>query len=68
MKKIISKHPLAIRWFHWINFPVLGHDMEWPADLLGQQRVQSLGFGGNELIKFFPKSFYAGFAYPIPAG
>ena len=24
MKKIVKKHPLAIRWFHWINFPVLG--------------------------------------------
>src|ERR1041385_581024 len=23
MKKIVPKHPLAIRWFHWINFPVL---------------------------------------------
>ena len=23
MKKVIKKHPLAIRWFHWINFPVI---------------------------------------------
>ena len=23
MKKIVPKHPLAIRWMHWINFPVL---------------------------------------------
>lgn len=23
MKKLERKHPLAIRWFHWINFPVL---------------------------------------------
>ena len=22
-KKIIHKHPLAIRWFHWFNFPIL---------------------------------------------
>jgi len=22
-KRLIKKHPLAIRWFHWINFPVL---------------------------------------------
>src|SRR5580704_16455695 len=20
---LVKKHPLAIRWFHWINFPVL---------------------------------------------
>jgi hypothetical protein len=23
MKDLENKHPLAIRWFHWINFPVL---------------------------------------------
>ena len=23
MKKIKKKHPLAIRWFHWFNFPIL---------------------------------------------
>ena len=23
MKKIVKKHPLAIRWFHWLNFPLL---------------------------------------------
>src|SRR6266568_2961674 len=23
MKLLEKKHPLAIRWFHWINFPVL---------------------------------------------
>ena len=23
LKRIEKKHPLAIRWFHWINFPVL---------------------------------------------
>jgi thiosulfate reductase cytochrome b subunit len=23
MKKLVKKHPLAIRWFHWINFPLL---------------------------------------------
>src|SRR5918998_1475804 len=23
MKRIVHKHPLAIRWFHWVNFPVL---------------------------------------------
>ena len=24
MKRLVRKHPLAIRWFHWINFPLLG--------------------------------------------
>jgi thiosulfate reductase cytochrome b subunit len=23
VKKLVPKHPLAIRWFHWINFPLL---------------------------------------------
>src|SRR6185437_848820 len=23
IKKLVPKHPLAIRWMHWINFPVL---------------------------------------------
>ena len=23
MKRLARKHPLAIRWFHWINFPLL---------------------------------------------
>ena len=22
-KQVIFKHPLAIRWFHWLNFPIL---------------------------------------------
>ena len=23
LKRLIEKHPLAIRWFHWINFPLI---------------------------------------------
>ena len=23
MKRLVHKHPLAIRWFHWVNFPLL---------------------------------------------
>ena len=23
MKQLVKKHPLAIRWFHWVNFPLL---------------------------------------------
>jgi len=23
VKRLVRKHPLAIRWFHWINFPLL---------------------------------------------
>ena len=58
MKKLQKKHPLAIRWFHWINFPVLllmiwsGMLIYWAND------VYRLGFGSVTLIKFFPDWFY----------
>jgi thiosulfate reductase cytochrome b subunit len=58
MKKIIRKHPLAIRWFHWINFPVLGV-MIWSGLLIyWANDVYKIGFGSKTLFKFFPKSFY----------
>ena len=65
MKKIVSKHPLAIRWFHWINFPVLavmiwsGFMIYWAND------VYAVRIGGKELIKFFPKSFYEALNLPF---
>ncbi|SFP78046.1 cytochrome b/b6 domain-containing protein [Hymenobacter arizonensis] len=61
MKQIIEKHPLAIRWFHWVNFPVLslmiwsGIWIYWAND------VYRLGWGDTTLFKFFPKSFYQAF-------
>ena len=33
MAHIVKKHPLAIRWFHWINFPVLAL-MIWSGTLI----------------------------------
>ena len=33
MKRIVKKHPLAIRWFHWINFPLLAV-MIWSGTLI----------------------------------
>jgi thiosulfate reductase cytochrome b subunit len=58
MKQLVEKHPLAIRWFHWINFPVLalmiwsGLWIYWAND------VYRLGWGTTTLFKFFPQSFY----------
>jgi len=61
MKKIVRKHPLAIRWFHWINFPVLGV-MIWSGLLIyWANDVYKIGFGDKTLIKFFPQSFYQAF-------
>ena len=57
MKKIVKKHPLAIRWFHWINFPVLAI-MIWSGLLIyWANDVYRLGWGNKTLLKFFPDSF-----------
>lgn len=56
-KKIIKKHPLAIRWFHWINFPVLAI-MIWSGLLIyWANDVYRLGWGDKTVLKFFPDSF-----------
>lgn len=58
MKKIVVKHPLAIRWFHWINFPVIGV-MIWSGLLIyWANDIYGIKIGGRQLIKFFPQSFY----------
>ena len=65
MKKIVTKHPLAIRWFHWINFPVLTI-MIWSGLLIyWANDVYKIKIGGQEIIKFFPKSFYAALNVPF---
>ncbi len=64
MKRIVSKHPLAIRWFHWINFPVLGV-MIWSGLLIyWANSVYKIGFGSSTLLKFFPDSFYKALHIP----
>jgi len=64
MKKIVKKHPLAIRWFHWINFPVLGI-MIWSGLLIyWANDVYKIGFGSTTLLKFFPDSFYKALNIP----
>ena len=65
MKKIVKKHPFAIRWFHWINFPVIGV-MIWSGLLIyWANDVYKIGFGDKTLIKFFPQSFYDAFHIPF---
>lgn len=65
MKKIVSKHPLAIRWFHWINFPVLAV-MIWSGLLIyWANDVYSIKIDGKQIIKFFPNSFYQAFHIPF---
>jgi thiosulfate reductase cytochrome b subunit len=64
-KKIVKKHPLAIRWFHWINFPLLGI-MIWSGLLIyWANDVYKIGFGDTTLLKFFPDSFYKALNVPF---
>ena len=64
-KKIIAKHPLAIRWFHWINFPVLGV-MIWSGMLIyWANDVYRLGWGDKTILKFFPDSFNKALSIPF---
>lgn len=65
MKKVITKHPLAIRWFHWLNFPILAV-MIWSGLLIyWANDVYAVKIGGKELIKFFPQSFYEALHIPF---
>lgn len=58
MKQIIKKHSLAVRWFHWINFPVLTI-MIWSGLLIyWANDVYKIGWGDKTVLKFFPESFY----------
>jgi thiosulfate reductase cytochrome b subunit len=67
--QIVQKHPLAIRWFHWINFPVLtlmiwsGILIYWAVSGDGTDPANhgkyTITLFGHTLIRFFPDWFYA---------
>ena len=58
MKIIKEKHPLAIRWAHWINFPILTV-MIWSGLLIyWANDVYSVTILGHTFFHFFPDSFY----------
>jgi thiosulfate reductase cytochrome b subunit len=65
MKKVRVKHHLAIRWFHWINFPVLAI-MVWSGLLIyWANDIYAVKIGGRQLIRFFPQSFYDALHIPF---
>lgn len=65
MKRAIKKHPAAIRWFHWINFPILAV-MIWSGMLIyWANDIYKIGFGNNTVLKFFPQSFYQALHIPF---
>jgi thiosulfate reductase cytochrome b subunit len=57
MKKIVKKHPMAIRWFHWINFPVLAI-MIWSGLLIYWAYDPYMIKLGSASFHFFPDAFY----------
>ena len=42
MKRLEKKHLLAIRWLHWINFPLL-FVMIWSGMLIGIKSLKRIG-------------------------
>jgi thiosulfate reductase cytochrome b subunit len=66
MKRIIeNKHPLAIRWFHWINFPVLTL-MIWSGLLIyWAYHPYKITVGNVVLIQFFPDWFFKALHVPF---
>jgi thiosulfate reductase cytochrome b subunit len=53
-----EKHPLAIRWFHWISFPLL-FLMIWSGLLIyWANGIYRVGLGPITVIHFFPNWFY----------
>jgi thiosulfate reductase cytochrome b subunit len=65
--RLDKKHPLAIRWMHWINFPVL-FTMIWSGILIywndsdnaykHPHTVYRIGIGSFTLLRLFPDWFY----------
>jgi thiosulfate reductase cytochrome b subunit len=58
MNRLEAKHPRAIRWMHWINFPLL-LVMIWSGLLIyWANDVYSISVAGITLVHFFPGWFY----------
>ena len=65
--RLVEKHPRAIRWMHWINFPLLSI-MIWSGLLIywtdsippyrDPHEVYRVGFGHWTLVRFFPDWFW----------
>jgi hypothetical protein len=64
MKMLKKKHALAIRWFHWINFPVF-FLMIWSGLLIyWSNAVYRIGLGSYTLLTFFPERFFQALGIP----
>lgn len=64
-KQLEKKHPLAVRWLHWINFPLLLM-MIWSGVLIyWANPVYSIKLAGTQLFHFFPDWFYDALGIPF---
>ncbi len=64
-KRLEKKHPLAIRWLHWINFPLL-FLMIWSGILIyWANAVYGIRIFGYELFHFFPAWFNEALGIPF---
>ena len=64
-KQLEKKHPLAIRWLHWISFPLLSM-MIWSGLLIyWANAIYSVKLFGSELFHFFPAPFYEFLGIPF---
>ena len=64
-KQLEKKHPLAVRWLHWINFPLLTL-MIWSGILIyWANSVYGVKIFGYELFHFFPAWFYEFLGVPF---
>ena len=74
MRVLEHKHPRAIRWLHWINFPILalmiysGLLIYWAnTQVLSGQFVfgpYRIGYGDTTIVHFFPQWFYDALGVP----
>ena len=64
MTHLEEKHPLAIRWLHWVSFPFL-FLMIWSGLLIyWANDVYRIGWGEATLVSFFPERFYTALHIP----
>jgi len=65
MKKLEKKHLLAVRWLHWISFPLLTL-MIWSGLLIyWANSAYGIKIFGYELFHFFPAWFYESLGIPF---
>ncbi|MBC7796288.1 MAG: cytochrome b/b6 domain-containing protein [Pyrinomonadaceae bacterium] len=64
-KKILHKHPLTIRWLHWINFPLMTL-MIWSGLLIyWANGIYGIKIFSYELFHLFPAWFYEVLGIPF---